>query len=220
MNSNSRNSQPSRRGPSLRAWMGIILGAGLLLVALEAIRHMRAIAQRQPADDAASLVLGLNDRRYVDPEGRFALTVPAGWIVRAGAEIAPRTAVFRGPRDLEIWVQAEETPHRTLQDMRRELWSIEESFGADMNITNVLFKGAPAIERMLPLASQQVLAVDFISGRMGHHLQAAAPRTRFASYERFLRAILDTYEAGPIAPADPLLDRLADPPAPPAPLAP
>ena len=217
MNSSSRNDRPPRRGPSLRAGMGIILGAGLLLVALEAVRHMRAIAQRQPADDAASLVLGLNDRRYADPEGRFALTVPAGWIVRAGPEIAPRTAVFRGPRDLEIWVQVEETPHRTVQDMRREMGSIEETFGADMNITPVLFKGAPAIERMLPLAAHQVLTVDFISGRMGHHLQASAPRTRFASYERFLRAILDTYEAGPIAPADPLLDRLAEPSAPLAP---
>nr|MBP7275906.1 hypothetical protein [Kiritimatiellia bacterium] len=139
MNSNSRTEPPPRRGPSPRAWIGIVLGVGMLLVTIEAFRQFRAAARRQPVDDAASLVLGLDDRRYVDPQGRFAITVPAGWIVRTGAEVAPRTAVFRGPRRLEIWVQTEETPHRNVKDMIREMWSIEKTFGADMNITNVLF---------------------------------------------------------------------------------
>lgn len=190
------------------------LAAGVLILAADAARMLGKVAARRPPDDASAMVLGLNDRRYVDPQGRFALTVPAAWVVLTGAEVAPRAAVFRGPRGLEIWVDVGESPHRNMAELLQGLRDIENEFAVKMNITRVMFKGVPAYERMLPLSAKQVLAVDFLSGRMGHHLQAAAPVRQFSTYERFLRSILDTYEAGPVAPADPLLEGIAPPSAP------
>ena len=195
------------------------MAVGVVILAADAVRMLQKAASQRPTDDASALVLGLNDRRHVDPQGRFALTVPAAWVARTGEDVAPRTAVFRGPRGLEIWVDVAPSPHRTLAELREGLRAIENEYAVNMNITNVLFKGVPAFERMLPLASQQVLAVDFLSGSMGHHLQAAAPRLQFPKYERFLRSILATYEAGPVALPDPLLEGLSSPPVAPAPAA-
>jgi hypothetical protein len=178
--------------------IGVLL-VGLLAVGYEAFRHLRALQAIQPIDEATSLALGVADVRYVDPEGRFALTTPSGWVVHTGEDITPRLALFRGPRDLEIWIEQNDLPHASQRRFREDIEAIEAGLGLNMNIQPITFKGLPAFERRVRFFEKQVLAIDVLIGRRGHHLQGAAPREHFETYERLLRSILNTYEAGPVS---------------------
>lgn len=212
MNSNSANSRSSPAPKAARrVRRGIILGvflAGALLITVDIAGRLRAAiaARPQPVDDALALAMGVDDVRYVDPQRRFALTTPRGWVARTGPDIAPRSAVFRGPRNLEIWIEVEPMPYTDPLRLKADLQKIEEDLSLNTNITNILFKGATAYERQVRMFEMKVLAIDFLSGSIAHHLQAAAPKSRFESYEGLLRKILQTYEPGPVAEVRDLLD--------------
>jgi hypothetical protein len=201
MNSSSRPRAPGPRwSPArIRAIVIGVLLVGLAAVSYEAFRHLRALRAIQPVDEATSLALGVADVRYVDPQGRFALTTPSGWVVRTGEDLAPRLAIFRGPRDLEIWIEQNDLPHASLRRFRQEIGEIEARFDLNMNIQSITFKGLPAFQRRVRLFEKEVLAIDVLVGSRGHHLQGAAPRETYATYEKLLRSILETYEAGPLS---------------------
>jgi hypothetical protein len=196
-----RPTTPGAKGISARVRtmvIGVLL-VGLLAVGFEAFRHLRALQAIQPVDEATALALGVADVRYVDPQGRFALTTPSGWVVHTGEDIVPRLAIFRGPRDLEIWIEQNTLTHASQRRFREEIEDIEDQLGLNMNIQPIAFKGQPAFERRVRLFERQVLAIDVLIGRQAHHLQGAAPRDHFETYERLLRSILNTYEAGPVS---------------------
>lgn len=206
MTSNSRVETPARGGnPARRRLWRTVIAIGALFVVLLAVDFARRAAQQMrtarsalPQDDPLALVMGVQDQRYVDPGGRFAITFPRGWIVRTGPGVTEYAAVLRGPRDLEVCVQVNDIAHDRFDLLFREIRKIEEDYGLDMHITtNVPFQGRMAVERQIRLFEKTVFAIDFLDGHTAHHLQGAAPRDRFAQYEPLLRKIVETYEARP-----------------------
>ncbi len=181
-----------------------VLAFGVLVVAALAADLGGAFRRsRPPADDPAALVLGIRDRVYEDPAGRFRLVLPAAWQVADGVEAAPYDAVFRGPRGLEVYVRVTPAGHERFRVLLREIRKIEREWGLNMNIRTNTFRGALCAERTVRLVEQQVRAVDFLVGRTAHHLQFAAPRDDFDRYGGLFDALLAGYEPLPAVPGPP-----------------
>lgn len=182
----------------VRRALVITAAVGMLLIITDIILQARKIPRARPIDTATALVLGINDQRFVDAEKRFALTVPEGWIVRTGETVAPRAAVFRGPRYLEVWVSISDVPYDTPEKLKSDLYAIERHLSVNSHVTPVVFKGASAFERRYRLYASEVISLNFLIGHTAHHIEASAPGGQMASYEKLLRDILQTYEAGPL----------------------
>lgn len=192
-----------RRGPPLRL---ILFGLGLLIVVAVAVDLGRkggvapAVARR-PVEDPAARVLGLNDRTYKDPAGRFEITVPAPWAVRDGADADPYTARFIGPGGMDLCVRLTPMDHDRLDLLEKEIRGIEFDRGLDTHIQPRFFNGRPVIERSLKLFAQELIMLDFMSGTTAHHIQAAAPRGTFERDSKLLWDILATYRVPTPPPA-------------------
>jgi hypothetical protein len=176
--------------------------AAVAAVAVNSARtYVRERAETPPDDDPSALTLGLDDRVYSDPDGRFSLTIPAAWSVRTGGQAEPQDVVFRGPLGLEVWVRLTDLGHDRFERMSDEIRKIEESFGVNQNIRVTTFLGRPAIERRMRLFDKEAMTLDLLIGSTNHHVQLASRREAFDSLLPLLRGILDTYTPGGAAPS-------------------
>ncbi len=179
-----------------------LLGLGLLLI-LALLADLRNAMKRRQAELSQlkalerpeALLLGIADRRYESPGGRFAITLPEPWIRWDGKRADPYTAVFRGPQNIEISVVVSELPHDRFDLLLAQIRGREQQLEVQMNIRTIEFQGRPAIERRSRLPRNSVYALDFMVGNIAHHIIVSIPREDF---DRFLSPVLDilqTYEA-------------------------
>ena len=183
-----------------------ILGFALLAVlalAADLISRFRSGPLAGPLHVPATpeaLVLGIRDRVYTDPAGRFRLTVPAVWRVQTPPGGAAYDVIFRGPMDLECAVRVTPVSHQRFDRLLADIYAIEEQWGVNMNIQAQTVDDRPIVERRVRLIEQQVLALDFLHGAMAHHIQFGAPRDDFDRFEPLFRDIFESYT--PLDPAD------------------
>ncbi len=208
MISSSRPDRRSDRAAAGRRLPMLLVGiaGGVLVVGLATMALLREF-QRGPAggyvpadDDSAAMVLGIADRRYVDPAGRFSITVPSAWAVRTGEQANPNDVVLRGPVGLEVWVRLADVGYDRFERLSDEIRQIEENYGINSNIRITMFGERPAVERHIRLFDKEAISLDFLVGTTNHHIQLAAQKERFEALEPLLRQILATYAPGTNAP--------------------
>lgn len=152
-----------------------------------------------------SLMLGLSDQRYVDPEGRFALTLPAAWLVREGAAADPYTVGFRGPRDIDIAILVSDLPHDRFDLLLGQIRGKEQQLDIRMNIREIEFQGRRAAERQSRLNFSSLYMLDFMDGHRAYHLVASIPREHYENLLPVVKEVIATLEvpAGRRWPAPP-----------------
>ncbi len=188
------HSEPARHPP----W--VLPVAGLAVVAVFAglvvWLAQRDLAQESVPDDATGLVLGVNDQRYRDPEGRFELTIPATWIVR---DLEPRKVnelvftSFRGPRGLEIWVRLHVLESDRFEHLVQEIRAQADAL--DLNIEPQIkqLAGRPAVRREVRWYRTASILFDCLVGTTNHHIQLSAPAEAMDRYRALLEEIVATY---------------------------
>ncbi len=179
-----------------------LLGLGLLAVlALSldlrgALRRGAAERERLAAlERPEAMMLGIADRRYEDPLGRFALTTPAAWLAEGPAPDGAHAAIFHGPKNLELRVVVHELPHDRFDLLMATIRGQQERFEIGMNIRRIEFQGRPAAERRVRLNRARLYMLDFLDGRTAHHLQVGAPHEQFEAALPIALEVLQTYEA-------------------------
>lgn len=197
----ARHRSNMKGNPGIKG-LALLLGLALVVaLVVDLTRQFRRLRERPvfpSAEDPAALALGVRDRVYRDPAGRFQVTVPEAWAVLTGEDIAPFDVQFGGPNDLTLAVQASPAASDRFDLLLKRIRKIEDNYGVNMNIRTNAFKGSPAVERTTRMVSKTVRAVDFIAQGQEHHLQAAAQRDSFEASEAFLLQLLQTYVPGPI----------------------
>ena len=201
--------RPSARGlgERRRPWQkpGLrlaLLGLGLLLVAALIADLSGAVRRGNPErariealESPEAYVLGLSDQRYVDPQGRFALTMPAAWIPRDGDAADPYTAGFRGPSDIDISILVSDLPHDRFDLLMAQIRGQEERLDVNMNIRRIEFQGRPAVERHSRLTRVSLYLLDFMDGRRAYHMVANMPREDYEKLLPVVKEVLETLEA-------------------------
>lgn len=177
--------------------LGLALVAALVVDLTRTARRFRDRPAIPSDQDPAALALGIRDRSYQDPQGRFRITVPEAWAVLRGEDIAPFDVRFAGPRGMEISLLAAPAESERFDLLLRKIRKIEDDYGVNMNIRTNVFQGYPSVERTTRMVHKTVRALDFIARGQSHHLQGSAPRETFADSEAFLTQLLGTYEPGP-----------------------
>lgn len=188
--------------PRTALWVALGVGAVLILTILgdSLLRYgpllRKAIAGGRLGPPGEELPAGV----WRDPQGRFALTLPAGWQVRTGAAVAPRAALFRGPDGVEIEVELRALANPRLDALMDEFRAYEKEYGVQTHLQIARFGDRPAIERRVRMFQKWNLVIDFIEGPQVHHLLAALPIRDADRLEPAIRAILNTYTPFPAAP--------------------
>ena len=191
------------RSPWRNPWFRLILlGLGLLLVAALIVDLSGAVRRGNPErariealESPEAYVLGLSDQRYVDPEGRFALTMPAAWIPRDGDAADPYTAGFRGPGDIDISILVSDLPHDRFDLLMAQIRGQEQHLDVKMNIRQIEFQGRPAVERHSRLTRVSLYLLDFMDGHRAYHVVANMPREDYEKLLPVVKEVLDTLEA-------------------------
>lgn len=142
-----------------------------------------------------SLVLGISDQRYVDPDGRFALTLPAAWLVRTGAAADPYSVGFRGPRDIDIAILVSDLPHDRFDLLLGQIRGKEQQLDIRMNIREIEFQGRRAAERQSRLNFSSLYMLDFMDGHRAYHLVASIPRDQYENLLPAVKEVIATLEA-------------------------
>ncbi len=179
----------------------ILLGFGLLLVAALLVDLTRAMRRGNPdrarievLESPESYVLGIADQRYVDPQGRFALTMPAAWIPRDGDAADPYTAAFRGPADIDIAVLVSDLPHDRFDLLMAQIRGQEDRLDIGMNIRRIEFQGRPTVERHSRLIRVSLYMLDFMDGHRAYHIVATMPREKYEKLLPIVKEVLGTLE--------------------------
>lgn len=181
--------------------LGLLLVAALLLDVRRALRRGAAERARLAAlERPEAMMLGIADRRYEDPLGRFALTTPAPWLVSGPAPDGEHAAIFFGPKNLELRVVVNELPHDRFDLLLATIRGQREKLDIEMNIRRIEFQGRPAVERRVRLHRVRLFMIDFLEGRVAHHLQVSAPHEVFETVLPIALEVLETYVA-PAAPS-------------------
>jgi hypothetical protein len=173
----------------------------LLIIALlgdlrTAMRGRQAERERLAAlNRPEALRLGVSDRRYEDPQGRFALTLPEPWLRLDGKQAEPYAVIFQGPKDIEIRVLVTDLPHDRFDLLLAQIRGRELELDLQMNIRTVDFLGRPAVERYSRLPRSGVYALDFLVGHTAHHVLVSIPLPDFDGLLPVAKEILQTYEA-------------------------
>ena len=189
---------------------GLLAFAALLLLGLMAdlrnlSRRFAEGAGKRPSrkGDAADIVRGLDDPRYVDPAGRFSLVPPRHWVA------APRPpgdfydAVFRGPYGMDMRIQVAVTNGLTFDKLIEALRWRERALSADTHMDIAYVGPHRAVKRSARLFRNRVLMLDFVTGDLAHHVQFAAPPELYDEYEPVFLRLMETYEPGRIVPPAP-----------------
>ena len=186
--------------------LGVLLVGALLLDLRGAMRKRQEELRRLAAlEQPEALMPGLDDTRYVDAQGRFAITLPTPWLRLSGIAADPYTAVFRGPRRIEISVVVTPLNHDRfdllLAQIRAKMETLDLRFS---RLNTVTFQGRPAVEREAILPRSRVYALDFLEGPVGHHILVSIPHEEYERLLPIVKEMLQTYEApaGPRARAD------------------
>ncbi len=195
----TREARGAWQNPFFR--LALLLFGVLLIVAL--LADLRGAMRRRQAELARltalerpeALALGVADERYEDPAGRFALTLPAPWVRLSGEQADPYTAIFRGPRNIEISVVVSELPHDRFDLLLAQIRGRDEQLEIRTNLRTVEFLGLPAAERQSRLPRSSVYALDFMVGRTAHHILVSIPHEEYARLLPMVREFLQTYEA-------------------------
>lgn len=155
------------------------------------------------AAEPASLILGVADRRYTDPEGRFAITVPAAWAVRPSDHRRPGDlafTTFRGPAGLEVWVRLTDVGYDRIDKLFEEVSRQGEQLNISMAPALVQHAGRPTVRRSVRFFDKEALLMDMLAGTTNHHVQLLAPADTFDRHRNLLEQILDSYTPAPDGP--------------------
>jgi len=177
--------------------LGVLFVGALLLDLRGAMRKRQGELRRLAAlERPEALMPGVDDTRYVDPEGRFAITLPTPWVRISGVAADPYTAVFRGPRRIDISVVVTPLNHDRfdllLAQIRHKMDSLDLK---SAQLTTIKFQGRPAVERQAVLPRSRVYTLDFLEGHVGHHIVVSMPHEDYDRLLPVVKEILETYEA-------------------------
>ncbi len=186
------------RNPALR--IGLLVFGVLVVVALavDVLRRLHALppAPEPVPPDPGAFVLGLDDRVYADPGGRFVVTIPAPWRVRTGARVEPDDVVLVGPNRIEFAVRVAQLDHRSFGRLMADVYARQDYWGIDMRIETFEDAGGrPVVRRRIRLIEHDILAYDFLEDAWGHHLRFRVPRGELDRYEPLFRELFEAYRA-------------------------
>jgi len=134
--------------------------------------------------------------RYEDPQGRFSLEPPAGWTARNLRDVKLFHAVFDGPRDTSLSIQAAEVPGETEETLWRKVLRVEREMQAETGMRFEYLAGKRVIVREAQLYRNKFLFVDFAEGGYSHHIQFSAPPELYETYKPLIFKVLESYRSG------------------------
>ncbi|OQW94688.1 MAG: hypothetical protein BWK77_08845 [Verrucomicrobia bacterium A1] len=174
----------------------------VLLVVIAIVLDLSNLGKRPPRavvdvqTEIQNLILGLDGPRHVDPSGRFSIVIPAGWRVLLPPDSKPYDVVFSGPHSVDISILASPVPYNDLPSLAKDIDKAERGFNLRVQKEPMFFQEKPAVRRICRLQQTQLLAIDFVSGNVAHHLMCSVPPEYFSSFRPVLEELLNTYRFG------------------------
>lgn len=136
--------------------------------------------------------------RWEDPEGRFSLEPPAGWKPRKGADAKLFQAVFAGPHEMSLSIQAAPVPGETETTLWQKVLRVEREMQAETGMRFEYVGPRRVIVREAQLYRNKFLFVDFAEGGYSHHIQFSAPPALYETYKPLMFRVLESYRSGSI----------------------
>jgi hypothetical protein len=188
------------QGGALALKIGLLVFGLLVLVAialdLSRMKKQPRLAVVDVQTETQDLVLGLNGPRHVDPNGRFSIVIPAGWRVLLPPDSKPYDVVFCGPHSTDISIMASPVAYDDLPSLVKDIDKAEQGFNLHVQKEPLFFEERPAVRRICRLQQTKLLAMDFVSGHVAHHLMCSVPPEYFDQYRPVLEELLNTYRFG------------------------
>ena len=198
--------QPHRGAPD---WvqMALLVFGVLAIVAfivdLSQVKLPSPIAAPSPNEELQAVLLGLGGPRYVDSNGVFSVVAPAGWRILKPPETDFYNVVFKSPNGADISIMATPVQYDDLPALFKDISANERESGIRTEFSTIRLKDRPAIRRTCKLFNSRVLAIDFVANRVSHHILCTAPIAFYDKYEPVFMEIINTYEPGQAAKAQP-----------------
>jgi hypothetical protein len=191
-----RGAHEERAGsPALK--LGLLVFGLLAMVAIGL--DMTMVHQRLPRatisveTEVQSILLGLNGPRYVDPNGRFSIVCPPGWRIIVSPDSSPYDVVLSSPRGAEISILASPVAYDDLPSLMADIEKAERGFNLHTQKEPIFFQDTPAVRRVCQLLQTKLLAIDFVSDRVAHHIMCSVPPECFDPYYSAFLELLNTY---------------------------
>ena len=149
-------------------------------------------------DDLAAVLLNAGQRTYEDPRGRFRMMVPTSWKEEhPRPDDRPYDVVFTSSYGCDVSVIVSDAGEMTFESLLRDIRSIQDRLGLNMNIETTTFGEIPAIKRMVNLHYSRIITVDFIRDGLAHEIQLAIPHRYVEQSAQILETILERYQPSP-----------------------
>jgi hypothetical protein len=184
-------------------WLKIgLLVFGLLVVVAIGLDTTRVRKRTPPGivdvpTEIQNLILSLDGPRFTDPRGRFSIVAPAGWRVLRSPDSTPYDVVFSSPHSVDISILASPVEYDDLPALLEDINKAERGFDLHTQKEPMFFQEKPAVRRVCRLQQTKLLAIDFVSDRVAHHLMCSVPPEYFDAYQPVLMELLNTYRFGP-----------------------
>lgn len=207
----------AERRKALFRWAGLVFAAVVVVAMIADARRLSAAAAGGGGNDsvfsrmraaaglgkvrgeAEEIAAGLGKvPRWEDPQGRFSLEPPAGWTLRKGADVKLFHAVFAGPHETSLAIQAAPVPGETEATLWKKVLRVEREMQAQTGMRFEYVGPRRVIVREAQLYRNKFLFVDFAEGGYSHHIQFAAPPALYETYKPLILKVLESYRSGSI----------------------
>ena len=187
-------SSPSNRWMAIGlACVGLLVMAGVIVDLVVLPHHPPRSSSPDVATEIQRLRAGLNGPRYTETNGLFSIVVPPGWRLSHGDDAAPNGIVLRSPNGISVTLTAVRVAYNDLPSLYAEIRNRERDWGVHVEPEAVYFEGHPAVRREVPLGQSRLIVIDFVAGRVAHHLACEIPTPLVEAYRGALMDLLDTY---------------------------
>ena len=143
---------------------------------------------------ALLLDIGATTNRYRDERLAFSIAHPPGWRVGPGKDAYPFDVVFLGPDLMSLSIQVTHVPHENIDDLVGKVRTMEKDFGVDTHMTNISYRGYPALRRCAQLSRVTIHTLDVLAEGNEYHLQVKVPSDIDAACTPIVDALLATFE--------------------------
>jgi len=145
-----------------------------------------------PTPEAAPKLSG---KQYADPKGFFKIIPPDGWKVTEYPQDPRGKVVFIGPEaNVELRVLTNAVEITSVDQLVAFCKDVEKRLGFNTNIKKGEYFGRAGVQRSFTIKGIQVVAHDFLVGKVDHNLQFSAPQDKFQKYLPLATKSMETYE--------------------------
>ena len=178
------------------ACVGLFLMAGVIIDLVVLPNHPPPSPIPDVTTEIQQLRAGLGGPRYSDTNSLFSIVLPSGWKLAPGDDTAPNGIRLMSPNGISVTLMAARVAYDDLPSLYADIRNREQDWGVHIEPEATYFQGRPAVLREVPLARSRMITLDFLSGRVAHHLTCEIPTPLVEAYRPALMELLNTYRPG------------------------